>query len=157
MDNIRTAITGDARYYVQELKRSFKFSFEPEADRLELRVLLYTLLFSPEVIQQEVLRSVAVLAEVLLGSPRKSFVFIIKKYRYWIKVSENKLFLLSKNLHWSYGTQGSRSAARLGAGLRSPSVVAETAPVAVSHRHFRSFRDGRPRGRPDAARAARVL
>ena len=35
--------------------------------------------------------SVAVLAEILLRSPRKLVIFIIKKYIYSIKVSKNKL------------------------------------------------------------------
>ena len=35
--------------------------------------------------------SVAVLAEISLRSPRKLFIFIIKKYFYRVKVSKNKI------------------------------------------------------------------
>ena len=51
VDSIRMKITGDARYYLQELNRSFKFSFEPQADRLEPRVPLQTLYFLHKAIQ----------------------------------------------------------------------------------------------------------
>ena len=36
---------------------------------------------------------VAILAEILLRSPRKLFIFLIKKYIYRIKVSNNKMSL----------------------------------------------------------------
>ena len=35
--------------------------------------------------------SVAVLAEILLRSPQKLFIFIIKKNVCWVKVSKNKI------------------------------------------------------------------
>ena len=35
VDNIRTKMTRDARYYLQELNRSFEMSFGPQADRLQ--------------------------------------------------------------------------------------------------------------------------
>ena len=35
VENSRTKITRDATYYLRELKRSFRFSFWPQADRLE--------------------------------------------------------------------------------------------------------------------------
>ena len=44
--------------------------------------------------------SVAVLAEILLRSPQKIFIFIIKKYVYRIKVSKNKIIRFWKKLHW---------------------------------------------------------
>ena len=40
VDNIRTKITRDARYYVLELTRAFKVSFGPQTGRLEPRVPL---------------------------------------------------------------------------------------------------------------------
>ena len=40
VDNIRAQITRDAGYFVQELRRSFKFSFGTHADRVEPRVPL---------------------------------------------------------------------------------------------------------------------
>ena len=43
--------------------------------------------------------SSAVLAEISLRSPRKLFIFIIKKYIYRIKVSKNKLIKFWKKLH----------------------------------------------------------
>ena len=39
----------------------------------------------------EVTSSVAVLAEILLESPQKLFIFIIKKIICWLKVSQNKI------------------------------------------------------------------
>ena len=44
--------------------------------------------------------SVAVLAEISLRSPRKLFIFIIKKYIYRIEVSKNQFILFWKKLHW---------------------------------------------------------
>ena len=49
---------------------------------------------------QGVSSSVAVLAEILLRSPRKVFVFTIKKCIYRIKVSKNKFIWFWKKLHW---------------------------------------------------------
>ena len=43
VDNIITKITRDDRYYLQDLDRSFKFSFGPQADRLESGLPLKTL------------------------------------------------------------------------------------------------------------------
>ena len=44
-------------------------------------------------------RIVAVLAETLLKSPKKIFIFIIKKNVCWLKVSKNKIFKFWKKLH----------------------------------------------------------
>ena len=44
------------------------------------------------------LSSVAVLAEISLSSPRKLFIFTIKKYFYWIKVSKKKRILKKTSL-----------------------------------------------------------
>ena len=43
--------------------------------------------------------SVAVLAEILLKSPQKILIFIIKKIICWLTVSKNKIFKFWKNLH----------------------------------------------------------
>ena len=46
--------------------------------------------------------SVAVLAETLLRSPWKLFIFIIKKYIYRINASKKKLTWFWKKLHWQW-------------------------------------------------------
>ena len=51
VDDMRTIVTRDARYYVQELNSAFKFSFGLQVDHLEPPVSLLTLIFSPETIQ----------------------------------------------------------------------------------------------------------
>ena len=43
--------------------------------------------------------SVAVLAEILLRSPQKIFMFIIKKIICWVKVSKNETIKFWKKLH----------------------------------------------------------
>ena len=48
-----------------------------------------------------VMLSDAVLAEISLRSPRKIFIFIIKKYIYRIKVSKKNCINFDKKLHWS--------------------------------------------------------
>ena len=42
-------------------------------------------------VKKRIQNSVAVLAEIPLGSPQKLFIFIIKKYICWLKVSKNKI------------------------------------------------------------------
>ena len=44
--------------------------------------------------------SVAVLAEISLRSPRKWFIFTIKKIKYRMKVSQNLIIQFWKKLHW---------------------------------------------------------
>ena len=44
--------------------------------------------------------SVAVLAEIPRRSPQKLFIFIIKKFICWLKVSKNKIIYFWKKLHY---------------------------------------------------------
>ena len=56
--------------------------------------------------------SVAVLAEIPLRSPQKIFIFIIKKYMCWLKVSKNKVIYILKKTSLLFrhpeNTQGCR-------------------------------------------------
>ena len=48
---------------------------------------------------QHVGSSVAVLAEIPLRSPQKLFIFIIKKFIFWVKVSKKIITVYNTSLH----------------------------------------------------------
>ena len=92
--------------------------------------------------------SVAVSAEIPLGSPQKLFIFIIKKNICWVKVSKNKIIYFWRKLYcWREGALNAASA--LSPASRAVSVMSAlegasrrplenrsiSLPVVIHHRH----------------------